>query len=93
MTNNVIARPEGPWQSPYVILAKAGIHSLIRFYQTLVRPLLPIHTCRFTPSCSDYMYEAVEKKGVIKGIALGIKRIVRCHPWHRGGFDPIDNSS
>lgn len=45
--------------------------------------------CRFTPTCSEYTYEAVEKYGVGKGLWLGLKRIIRCHPWSRGGYEPV----
>ncbi len=45
--------------------------------------------CRFTPTCSEYIYQAVEKYGVIKGLWLGLKRIVRCHPWSKGGNNPL----
>lgn len=45
--------------------------------------------CRFQPTCSDYTYQAVQKYGSIKGLWLGIKRIVRCHPWNQGGHDPL----
>ncbi|OGK40547.1 membrane protein insertion efficiency factor YidD [Candidatus Roizmanbacteria bacterium RIFCSPHIGHO2_12_FULL_44_10] len=44
--------------------------------------------CRFRPTCSQYTYQAVEKYGVIKGLYLGMRRILRCHPWSRGGYDP-----
>lgn len=46
-------------------------------------------TCRFTPSCADYTYQAVEKYGAIKGLALGSWRILRCNPWSKGGEDPL----
>ncbi len=46
-------------------------------------------SCRFTPTCSDYTYEAVKKYGSLKGLFLGIKRIGRCQPWSKGGYDPI----
>jgi hypothetical protein len=46
-------------------------------------------SCRFKPTCSKYTYEAIEKYGAWKGSLLGVKRIVRCHPWNKGGFDPV----
>jgi len=61
---------------------------LIRMYQRFLSPLL-LSSCRFTPTCSHYTYEAIEKYGVIKGGWLGIKRISRCHPFHPGGHDPV----
>ena len=45
--------------------------------------------CRFRPTCSQYMYEAVEKYGSVRGVWLGFKRILRCHPWNKGGYDPV----
>ena len=62
---------------------------LIRFYQICISPLFP-PTCRFTPTCSVYFIQALEKYGVIKGSYLGIKRILKCHPWHEGGYDPLE---
>lgn len=47
------------------------------------------HSCRFEPTCSQYMMDAINEYGVIKGIILGIKRILRCHPWGGCGFDPV----
>ena len=61
---------------------------LVRFYQRFISPLTP-PTCIYTPCCSTYMIQAVEKYGVIKGGWLGIKRILRCHPLHKGGYDPV----
>lgn len=61
---------------------------MIRFYQICISPLLP-RTCRFYPTCSAYFIQALEKYGVFKGSYLGIKRILKCHPWHKGGFDPL----
>jgi hypothetical protein len=67
---------------------KAFILFLLRGYKRYVSPLLP-SSCRFEPTCSVYMYQAIEKKGVIKGIALGLRRLLRCHPFSAGGFDPV----
>ena len=61
---------------------------MIRFYQKFISPLFP-PTCRFYPTCSTYFIQALEKYGVIKGTYLGIKRILKCHPWHEGGYDPL----
>ena len=61
---------------------------LIAAYQH-IGPFLFIRTCRFTPTCSNYMREAIEKKGIAKGIGLGIKRLLRCHPFSKPGYDPV----
>lgn len=61
---------------------------LIRFYQKAISPLLP-PSCIYTPSCSVYTYQAIEKYGILKGGWLGAKRILRCHPWAHGGSDPV----
>lgn len=61
---------------------------LIRFYQQHISPLTP-PACRYTPTCSQYTYEAIQKYGVIKGCWLGLKRICRCHPWGGTGYDPV----
>jgi hypothetical protein len=62
--------------------------ALIRGYQYLFRPLLGAN-CRFAPSCSDYAAEAVTKRGALKGTLLAVRRILRCHPYHPGGYDPV----
>jgi putative membrane protein insertion efficiency factor len=61
---------------------------LIRFYQLVLSPFMG-NQCRFTPTCSQFAREAVEKHGAFKGSWLAIRRISRCHPWHSGGHDPV----
>jgi uncharacterized protein len=61
---------------------------VLKFYRLLISPYVPT-TCRFYPTCSCYMIEAIEKKGLMKGILLGLYRILKCNPFHPGGFDPV----
>lgn len=61
---------------------------LIRGYKTIISPFFP-NTCRFYPTCSEYMTEAIQSHGVLRGGWMGLKRIGRCHPLHPGGFDPV----
>jgi len=61
---------------------------LIRLYQLTLSQVMP-PSCRFAPSCSQYTYEAISKFGFFKGVWLGTKRLVRCHPFHSGGYDPV----
>ncbi|HMU61040.1 MAG TPA: membrane protein insertion efficiency factor YidD [Gemmatimonadales bacterium] len=60
----------------------------IRGYQKFISPALP-PSCRFSPSCSQYTLEAVSKYGALKGIWLGLRRLIRCHPFNPGGYDPV----
>ncbi|MDQ3428173.1 MAG: membrane protein insertion efficiency factor YidD [Gemmatimonadota bacterium] len=62
--------------------------ALIRGYQLLLSPLLP-PSCRFYPSCSQYALEAVTRHGALRGGWLAARRLVRCHPFHPGGYDPV----
>jgi len=62
--------------------------ALIRFYQKCISPILP-NVCRYKPSCSEYFIEALQMYGIFKGSYLGIKRILRCHPWGGSGYDPV----
>ena len=61
----------------------------IILYQRLLSPMLP-SSCRFTPTCSEYTKQAIIKHGIVKGTFLGIKRISKCHPWGKSGYDPVD---
>ena len=61
---------------------------LIQVYRTFLSPILP-PTCRYEPSCSIYTVQAIEKYGVLKGLFMGILRVLRCHPFAKGGFDPV----
>ena len=76
---------------------KSFVLSAIRFYQRylsfdtgILRYLfLTDRACRFTPTCSEYTYQAVERYGIIDGLWLSLRRIIRCHPWSKGGADPV----
>ena len=61
----------------------------LKAYKFLISPFLGTN-CRFLPSCSDYAYEAITSKGVIKGGALAFKRLTKCHPWGKSGYDPVN---
>jgi len=65
---------------------------LLRGYQYLISPLLGNH-CRFYPSCSRYAVEAIETHGVVRGTRFALQRLLRCHPWHPGGYDPVPGTS
>lgn len=64
---------------------------LLRFYRTWISPALP-PSCRFEPSCSAYALESVTRFGGARGAYLAIRRLLRCHPWHRGGLDPVPDT-
>jgi uncharacterized protein len=61
---------------------------LLAAYKSVISPLLP-SACRFYPTCSEYMRDAIQKHGAMRGVWLGIKRLGRCHPFHEGGYDPV----
>ena len=61
---------------------------LLRSYKRWISPLLPV-ACRFQPTCSEYMCEAIERHCAIRGARLGLLRLLKCHPFHSGGFDPV----
>jgi uncharacterized protein len=67
---------------------KAVAIAVINAYRSLISPLFP-PSCRFQPTCSQYTLEAVERFGVLRGGWLGLRRIGKCHPFHKGGYDPV----
>lgn len=62
--------------------------ALLRFYKRWISPMLP-SGCRYHPTCSEYMMDAITTHGVARGTWMGLRRIGRCHPFHEGGFDPV----
>lgn len=77
-------------------MIKSVFLGFIRLYQKTISPdhgiaakLFPYGFCKFTPTCSEYTYQAIDRYGVIKGSALGIWRVLRCNPWNKGGNDPV----
>ncbi|MCP4020802.1 MAG: membrane protein insertion efficiency factor YidD [Desulfobacteraceae bacterium] len=69
-------------------MIKKLLLNFIKFYQYFISPLTG-RNCRYYPTCSAYAFEAVQKHGSLKGTALAVKRVLRCHPFHAGGFDPV----
>ena len=67
---------------------KVVLIALIRGYQLVISPMLP-PACRFTPTCSAYTLEAVRRYGALRGAYMGARRLLRCHPFHPGGYDPV----
>jgi len=62
--------------------------SILKFYKATISPWLP-PSCRFVPTCSEYACEAIERHGALRGSAMGLRRLLRCHPFHSGGYDPV----
>ena len=67
---------------------KRVLLAILRFYKRRISPLLP-DACIYTPTCSEYAMEAIEKHGVLKGMGLAIWRVLRCNPFAKGGYDPV----
>ncbi|MBP5630244.1 MAG: membrane protein insertion efficiency factor YidD [Bacteroidaceae bacterium] len=75
------------WYNPIKLLNWLLI-MFVRLYQRFISPLTP-PSCRFTPTCSQYAVEALQKYGPFKGLWLAVKRLLRCHPWGGSGYDPV----
>lgn len=82
---SLVARKVAGPSSRLIALA---LMALIRIYQTLVSPWLGSH-CRFAPSCSAYAREAIDRHGAGRGSWMALRRLLRCHPWNAGGWDPV----
>ncbi|WP_090411196.1 membrane protein insertion efficiency factor YidD [Nitrosomonas halophila] len=67
---------------------KRFVIGLIKLYQYCVSPLTP-PSCRFYPTCSNYAQEALGKYGLVRGLWMSVRRVLRCHPWNQGGYDPV----
>jgi putative membrane protein insertion efficiency factor len=65
----------------------------VHLYRRFLSPLKPVPSCRYLPTCSAYAIEAVEKRGVVRGLFLAVWRVLRCNPLFRGGYDPVDRVS
>lgn len=78
--------------TPLVKLTRAASIACIRGYQYTLGAVL-VDRCRFYPSCSSYAIEAIEMHGVLRGVALALKRVTKCHPFHPGGVDPVPKPS
>ncbi|MBC7256248.1 MAG: membrane protein insertion efficiency factor YidD [Chloroflexi bacterium] len=76
------------WRSNAQKMFRQAVLQGLRFYKRAISPMFP-PSCRYVPTCSEYMYDAVVKYGVAKGVWLGLKRLSRCHPFHPGGYDPV----
>ncbi len=66
--------------------------AVVQLYKKFISPLTPA-SCRYQPTCSSYMLEAIELHGPVKGLCMGLKRIARCHPWGGSGYDPVPRKS
>ncbi|ACB86479.1 membrane protein insertion efficiency factor YidD [Natranaerobius thermophilus] len=70
-------------------MIKKIIFIFIRAYQRIISPVLP-KSCRFIPTCSEYAIQVIDKYGIFKGGTMAFKRIIKCHPFHEGGYDPVE---
>ncbi len=80
------------WSTALRLVPRKVLRSFVRFYQVAISPGLP-PSCRFTPSCSQYAIEALDRHGAIRGSWLAVRRLARCHPWNPGGVDPVPEAT
>ena len=80
-------RPPAPAHGP-VLLARMLVVSPIVIYQRLISPALP-RRCKYEPTCSRYAVDAIGEYGILRGLVLGVWRLLRCNPWSYGGYDPV----
>lgn len=78
----------GAWNEVRRTVGMWALRGPIRFYQLAISPMMPA-ACRYYPSCSNYAIQAIDKYGALKGGWLAVRRILRCHPFRPGGFDPV----
>jgi putative membrane protein insertion efficiency factor len=85
-----VASPDESGLPPHskVLAMRFILVSLLKFYKAVISPWLP-PSCRFVPTCSEYAREAIERHGALRGSWMGVRRLLRCHPFHRGGYDPV----
>ncbi len=70
-------------------IVKKTLLFLITFYRNVISPMKKQPSCRFYPTCSQYAFDAISRYGCLKGLFLSFKRIIKCHPFHPGGYDPV----
>lgn len=70
-------------------MIKKGLLLLLKVYRTYISPLKTRPSCIYMPTCSEYAVQAIEKYGAVKGVFLAVKRVLRCHPFAKGGYDPV----
>ena len=73
------------------LIIKNIIFFMIRCYKLFVSPILGTN-CRYLPTCSEYLHDSINSKGITKGLYLGFKRILKCHPWGGSGYDPVEKN-
>ena len=84
--------PKMKWLNFFQKFVQILFIGMVKFYKKAISPWLPI-ACRYQPTCSEYMIEAIQKYGPWRGVILGLKRIGRCHPWGGSGFDPVPDKT